>query len=274
MNISNLGRRALVALFGIPLIVSCLYLGGWFLVALVLIINSVSQFEFYKLAKLKAAHPIQIPAMIIGFFIPILFYLKGLPSLAPYLALTFVILFIFELFRTRPNALLNVATTVMGIIYPVVFFSFFILIREFPKTADIPYVNGGLFIIAFVVIIWICDTAAYFVGRMIGKHKLYYRISPNKTIEGAIAGFIGAILTALLFFWLFPEVVTLKQALILGAGLGIFSQLGDLVESAFKRDAGVKDSSAILPGHGGFLDRFDAPIISAPLIYFCLTLFH
>jgi phosphatidate cytidylyltransferase len=271
LNISNLGRRTLVAIFGIPLILSCLYWGGWFLVALVVVITAVSQYEFFLLATKKGAHPLRLSATIIGIPIPIAIYVFGINIIVPYIILAAVIFCLIELFRNKTNALLNVASSIMGIIYPTILFSFMILIRELPVQVNEPYVNGGVMLIAIIVMIWICDTAAYFVGRSIGKHKLYFRISPNKTIEGAVAGFIATIATGLLFHHLFPAVISPLHGIGLGVGIGILSQLGDLVESAFKRDAAVKDSSDILPGHGGFLDRFDAPIIVAPLAYFYLT---
>ncbi len=271
MSISNLGQRVLVAIFGIPLILSALYMGQWFLVGLIFIINLVSLYEFYRMAQIKGAKPQVVPAMLIGGSIPVFVYLKGLSIIGPLLIAASILFLLIELFRSRPNASFNVATSLMGLIYPSTFLTFLISIREFPKSADIPYEHAGLLLIGFMAIIWICDTAAYFLGRAIGKHKLHERISPKKTIEGGVAGFVGAIVTALLFQYLFPMVLTKAQAVMLGAGIGIFGQIGDLVESIFKRDAGIKDSSAILPGHGGFLDRFDAPMFLAPLLYYFLA---
>jgi len=117
-----------------------------------------------------------------------------------------------------------------------------------------------------LITIWICDTFAYTFGKRLGKHKLYEKVSPNKTIEGSIAGLLGAILTVIIvkIFNILP--FSWSSVLLIGATIGIFGQIGDLVESWFKRDAGVKDSSALLPGHGGMLDRFDSLFFLSPII--------
>ena len=182
----------------------------------------------------------------------------------------FYITLLIELFRNNASATMNISATTWGIFYPTVFFSFHILIRELPKTLQIDYALGAKWIIFMLVTIWICDTAAYFIGSAIGRHKLYQRISPHKTVEGAVAGFIFALITAYILHHLYLRELDLIHCLIIGSIIGIMSQVGDLVESLFKRDAGVKDTSGILPGHGGFLDRFDSPLFVAPLVYLYL----
>lgn len=124
-----------------------------------------------------------------------------------------------------------------------------------------------------MVSIWICDSAAFFLGTAFGKHKLFPRVSPNKSWEGAIAGFIFAIITMITAKALLLNELTLIDSLIVGIIVGSIGQLGDLVESLFKRDAGVKDSSALIPGHGGILDRFDSLLLTAPAVYIYLFLF-
>jgi phosphatidate cytidylyltransferase len=131
----------------------------------------------------------------------------------------------------------------------------------------ITYAWGGLTIISIFASIWICDTAAYFGGLAMGKHKLFERVSPNKTWEGAVWGFAGAVLTMMAAQKLLIPYLEFHQAIIMGLIIGIFGQLGDLVESLFKRDAGVKDSSNIIPGHGGVFDRFDSLIFVSPILY-------
>ena len=115
-----------------------------------------------------------------------------------------------------------------------------------------------------LIMIWICDTFAYMFGILFGKHKLYEQVSPNKTIEGAVAGLVGSVLTVIIVKALGIIPMDWLSAIILGLTVGTFGQMGDLVESWFKRDAGVKDSSAILPGHGGMLDRFDSLLFLSP----------
>jgi phosphatidate cytidylyltransferase len=115
------------------------------------------------------------------------------------------------------------------------------------------------------VAIWACDTFAYFVGKSIGKHRLFERVSPKKSIEGALGGLAGAVLAFLAVYYFEWYNISLELSLISGLIVGTFGQFGDLVESWFKRDAGIKDSSHILPGHGGILDRFDSLIFVAPV---------
>ena len=126
---------------------------------------------------------------------------------------------------------------------------------------------GGWTVVTLLASIWICDTAAYFGGLTWGRHRLFERVSPKKSWEGAVFGFAGAVAT----FWVghltVVDYLTPTHALALGAIVGIFGQVGDLVESRFKRDAGVKDSSSFLPGHGGIYDRFDSLVFLAPIVY-------
>ena len=127
---------------------------------------------------------------------------------------------------------------------------------------------GGRLIIAALVMVWFCDTFAYFGGSTLGKHKLAPAVSPNKTWEGAISGLIGAVAGGATAFYLFGSpVMALNEYLMLGALVGVFGQVGDLAESMIKRDAGVKDSSSLLPGHGGILDRFDSLLFTLPLLW-------
>ena len=271
MKLKNLAFRVLVSIFGIPLILFTIYKGGYPFLFLVLIINVLSQYEFYKLAEKKDALPLTYVGIVIGICMTLMFYFQGIEKSWLILFGGIVIILLIELFRNKHNATLNIATTILGILYPTTLFSFLILIREFPKSADITYETGGLYLIVVIIAIWICDTAAYFVGSTIGKHKMYERVSPHKTMEGAVAGFIFALITVYVFYLIYPNLFSLFNYLIIGALVGVFSQIGDLIESIFKRDAGVKDSSAILPGHGGFFDRFDAPTYMAPIIYFYLV---
>jgi phosphatidate cytidylyltransferase len=117
---------------------------------------------------------------------------------------------------------------------------------------------------------WACDTGAFFTGRAVGRHKLAPEISPGKTVEGAIGGWLCALAMALLVGGFLR--LDLRIAASLGAMIGVLSQVGDLCESAIKRDLGIKDFSGLLPGHGGILDRFDSLLMTAPLVYYVLAL--
>ena len=201
--------------------------------------------------------------------------------------LVFVLL--IELFRNKGSLFVNAGYTIFGFLYVGLFLGTLVGLRElfgneFPywlvrKHLDIvggfsdasvhavTYRWGGLTIISIFASIWICDTAAYFGGKAMGRHKLFVRVSPNKTWEGAVWGFVGAVVTMAAAQKLILPYMEFSQAIIVGMIIGVFGQIGDLVESLFKRDAGVKDSSTMIPGHGGVLDRFDSLIFVSPILY-------
>ncbi|OQX84759.1 hypothetical protein B6D60_08795 [candidate division KSB1 bacterium 4484_87] len=273
MDWKKLGSRVLVAIFGAPLIIFLLLHGKLPFVFLILFINLVAQYEFYQLTEHKKMLPLKIWGLLITVFVTFSFYYYGLKWLWLILLIAFYGILLTELFRNNESATMNVSASVWGIIYPAVFFGFMILIRELPNELGIDYIAGGKWLLLMLVTIWICDTAAYFIGKAIGKHKLFYRVSPNKTIEGAVAGVVFSFITAYIFHLTYIRTLTLAQCLTIALIVAIFAQIGDLVESLFKRDAKVKDSSNLLPGHGGMLDRFDAPLFVAPLVYLYLKFF-
>ncbi|MBW7887653.1 MAG: phosphatidate cytidylyltransferase [Bacteroidetes bacterium] len=226
--------------------------------------------------------------------LPLFFGAEGislLTKLQLLLTIFFILLtviFIYELFRNAGSIFLNAGFTILGVVYIGLFLSSLVGIRElfgdeFPlvlamqsgvingslssiiKTTT--YSWGGATVVSIFASIWICDTAAYFGGLSMGKHKLFPRVSPKKSWEGAIWGFFGAVATMIVAQKFFLPYLAFHQAVIMGILIGVFGQLGDLVESLFKRDAGVKDSSAIIPGHGGVLDRFDSLIFVSPILY-------
>ena len=139
-----------------------------------------------------------------------------------------------------------------------------------PVAIDQVYQWGGHTVISVFATIWICDTAAFHTGTFIGRHKLFLRVSPNKSWEGAIVGFIFAVGTAIAAQHLVLKYMSVGNAIVIGIIVGVFGQLGDLIESLLKRDAGVKDSSTLIPGHGGVFDRFDSLLFVAPIVYLYL----
>lgn len=233
----------------------------------------------------------QLQNFIVPFFLD-----GGGISLLMKLQLFLTVLFLFltlvmlvELFRNNGSAFLNAGATIFGVMYVGVFlasltglrelfgaeFPYHLAIQFVPDAAplyddslrSITYAWGGWTIVAILVSIWMCDTMAYFGGLTMGKHKLFPRVSPNKSWEGAVWGFVGAVATMTIFRATLLPYLALHQALIIGVMIGVFGQIGDLIESLLKRDAGVKDSSAIIPGHGGVFDRFDSLIFVAPMLY-------
>ena len=271
LNFKKLGLRVLVATFGAPLIIYLILKGGLPFLILILFINLISQYEFYKLTEIKGMLPLKILGLIGTVFITLSFYKYGIEKLWLIVLIISYISLIIELFRNKASATLNVAATIWGLFYPAVFFGFMILIRELPTQLGMDYALGGRWIILMLVTIWICDTAAYFIGNAIGKHKLFPRVSPNKTIEGAVAGAVFSFITVYIFHFTYIKSLTLLQCFGVALIVSTIGQIGDLVESVFKRDVGEKDSSNLLPGHGGMLDRFDAPLFVAPIVYLYLV---
>ena len=309
MRFSNLALRVLVALVGIPVILLLTLAGGFPFFALVLLLSTLALHEYYGLARAKGARP-QIAAGIgLGILISLGFIYARVrdlllsllqqaeiavpaPSMAQYLLILALLgvplLLVVELFRNKGSALTNIAATVFGALYVSFFFGSLVGIRELFIPEDFPvyahfarltvsdeiasavYRWGGHTVVVFFASVWLCDSAAYFAGRAFGRHKLFERVSPNKTWEGALAGFLFAVAAFILGKELFLSYLTVGQAAVCGALVGIFGQIGDLAESLLKRDAGVKDSSALIPGHGGVLDRFDSVLFAAPLVYFYL----
>lgn len=307
---SNLTIRILTAIVGIPIVVILSFLGGLFFLLLVMLCSSIALYEFYKLSEAKGAKPQIALGLIAGGLINLSFYHNKLQTfcvdvfrkaglLIPFpsqanlffilIISILVVLLIVELYRNSGSPLLNLSSTILGVIYVAGFFGTFIGLRELfipfdfpasrffaaedislPQTLEKIYGWGGYTVISIFIIIWICDSAAYFGGRLLGKHKLFERISPNKTWEGAVFGCLFAIVGAVAMKYLLLDYLSVESAVILGLIVGVFGQIGDLVESMFKRDSSVKDSSSLIPGHGGALDRFDSLLFVAPLVYLYL----
>lgn len=167
-----------------------------------------------------------------------------------------------EVFRAKHNPL-NSVVSVFGLFYAAV---------PFLLLTKIIYYGQFNYIIYIFILIWTCDSMAFFGGKFLGKHKLS-AISPKKTWEGSVTGLVFTLIASYLFYYFSDGKLTLVDAIVLGLIIGIFSQIGDLFESLFKRKLNVKDSSHIIPGHGGVLDRFDSLIFVSPLIFIYLTYF-
>lgn len=271
MNIKELSIRTLVGIVGIPIIFGSIYLGNYFFLTLILIIQCVALYELFNLLESKSIKPLRIVGFVSLISITLSFYFLSPNGILCVMVLSFVLCLLGGLFRPVEGATKDIAATVFSYLY-LSLLSCFILIRNQAFTNPYPEYNFGKLIMLVFIAIWVCDTFAYLFGSMLGKNPLFKRVSPNKTWEGGIAGLLGAILTVYFLCALWIPEMSLLSRIIIGFIVGFFGQLSDLIESLFKRDAGIKDSSNILPGHGGFLDRFDSPILIAPILYVYLNL--
>ena len=271
MAMSNGVLRVLVSIIAIPVILAASYFGGYFFLLFVLVISLISFYEFSLLVRNKNMHVNILLGLLSVFFFVINSYLKLVDNYAS-LLIVVAVLCLTELFRNKNSALLNLGATFLGILYVGLFSAALVSIREFYILPGENYLQGGLLIISIFAAIWICDSAAYYIGTAFGKHKLFVRVSPKKSWEGAIAGFVFAILAMIAFKIIVLDFLSWNSTIGIGIIIGVLGQIGDLIESLFKRDSGVKDSSNLIPGHGGIFDRFDSLIFTAPLILILLML--
>lgn len=273
----ELWKRIGVALWGVPLLVFLCYKGGpWFLF-FVMVVNGAALWEFYSIHHDKSIHPYRRSGVLLSTAFLVGCYLWP-PLWMPMLLLAGTGVLMVFLTQQKGTAGTNAAFSLAGILYISGGLSSLLFLREhfpawMPTVDDGTGTAGGYFVIILFFSIWVCDTFAYLGGRMLGRHKLAPRISPNKTVEGGLSGLVMAVAGfVLMAAWLLPE-LTLGWGVLSGAIVGVFGQVGDLVESRFKRDAGVKDTSSLLPGHGGILDRFDSMIFVSPFFYALYSLF-
>ncbi len=273
----ELTKRILVAIFGVPVILGLSYLGGHYFLALILVINALALWEFYTMFSNQKIQAYRNVGVGLSTILILLAYQNSIQLFVAGLFGILILLYLRHLRLTGPNASMNTVFTVGGIFYITIFLIGLLNVRQnfagwfHTESISSP---GGNFLVILWVSIWICDTMAYFGGRLLGRHKLAPRTSPNKTVEGAVFGVLGAVFVFVAGGSLILSEIPGIYFWIAGGIVGIFGQLGDLVESRFKRDAGVKDTSTILPGHGGFLDRFDSFIFVSPFFYLLFTYFR
>ena len=265
-------KRVVIAVLAIPFILIASYLGGYYFLLFVSIICLAAFYEFSLLVKNKSGNVnLFIGAcVIIAFLLNQFFRFTEIEILIVFSSLT---LLISELFRNKGSAILNLGSTFLGIFYIGIFSASLVALREYYSAAFVSTNYGAFLIISIFASIWVGDSAAYYGGVTFGKHKLFPRVSPKKSWEGAIFGFSFSVAAMILAKIIILNFLSWIDVLMIGIIIGTIGQIGDLVESLIKRDSGAKDSSAIIPGHGGFFDRFDSLLFSAPAIWLYLNLF-
>lgn len=259
--------RVLTAVFGIPVVLLLIRAGGQAYAAFVLSIIALSLYEFATLMKL-GSKPVQAPTLYaFGLLLPAALYFDRFSAAQAggnnftgfAIALTVIGVMSYELFSPK-KYLERIGLTLLGIF--MISWCLFHLVA----LRDVRPDGLGLTLM-LIVTVWIMDTAAYFLGKSFGRRQLS-TISPKKTWEGAAAGFISAVIVTLVFARFMDGTVSYAFAAGAGVLIGIFGQVSDIAESMLKRAVGAKDSSGLLPGHGGVLDRFDSYIFLAPVIYY------
>ena len=271
-------KRILTALVAIPILLFTLWTSSpYFFVGLAAIATVLALGEFQSLAA-KAGCKTQIVPAHVASLVVISSYVFEEPALAmaALAALTIWSLgaAVFEPDNLK-TSLVSVAVTVFGVVYIALLAGSLVgvrMIADFAPRTPVPHLAAKLLTTFFAVVI-LTDTGAFYVGRTLGRHKLAPRISPGKTVEGAIGGFVMALAAGVACKFIFFPEVPLVHVLALGAVLGTVGQLGDLAESMLKRGSNVKDSGTLLPGHGGMLDRIDSYLFCAPVLYYYARLF-
>ncbi|HEX8820230.1 MAG TPA: phosphatidate cytidylyltransferase [Archangium sp.] len=262
----NLVIRSVSALILLPVVLVLLFLGGPYSAGLLGVAAAICASEYYLITQ-KELSPAAWVGMVLAGLLPFL------PLRDPsrtgegaFWVTAFFLFFAFTYHLIRgplQEGPTRVAHLVMGFLYGSVGLTALSALRLMP--------DGMAWVIAALVITWANDTAAYFAGRFLGRHKLYPAVSPNKTWEGFVGGLVGSVGGMFIARAFFFPVFTVADCLLLGLFGGILGPIGDLCESMLKRAYGVKDSGRVIPGHGGILDRIDALLFNAPLVFVYVT---
>jgi len=241
---------------------------NWVFCSVLTLMTGMALYEFYSLVEKKGIPIFKTSGISIGLLVPLSIFFTFEPTKGwELLFIIAVLLTIFILQFTRrenSNAIFGVSTTIFGILYISWTFSFMLKL----KLMENPAFPSGSLLVAFLLLVTkMGDIGAYIVGTYIGKHSLIPRISPKKSVEGALGGFLFSVGAALASRSFLPS-IPVNHLLILGCLLGVLAQVGDLSESLIKRDCQVKDSADYIPGLGGVLDLVDSILFTAPTLYF------
>jgi phosphatidate cytidylyltransferase len=256
-------KRWITGVVTIPILFGIVAYGGEAIFAVLIIVVSLTGMQEYnRMAFGRGISLEKMETLIISLFILLTAFYANPPLLLVVLTFAVMTVLILNLFRIRKQGLnmSHADQVILGIVYIPFLMSHLILIRQTE--------SGVLWIFFILVMAFAGDTAAYYVGRRLGKRKLYPEVSPGKTVEGTIGLVVGSVAACILFRQYFFPALPVGHAVVLGFVGSVLGQFGDLCESVLKRAAGVKDSGTLFPGHGGILDRLDCLIFITPFVYY------
>jgi phosphatidate cytidylyltransferase len=261
---SQLVSRVAVAVVGLPLVLGIVYLGGWWLFALAAVAAVLALHEYALM--IRSLRPVVLAAYAGALLSLLGARLGGLEwTVAGFLS-TMVLAFVLHwLAETRQSATIAIASTVLGAGWIGLCLGHLLLLREIPD-------NGELATFTVLLAVWAGDIGAFFAGRLIGRHRLAPMLSPGKTWEGFLFGTAATIFVAFVALYK-QDYLSIPESLVLGAVIAVAAQVGDLFESALKRDMQVKDSGRLLAAHGGVLDRIDSLLFAVVAAYYMLRAF-
>ncbi|PSB34963.1 phosphatidate cytidylyltransferase [Chlorogloea sp. CCALA 695] len=276
--------RLISGIIAIALALSATLLGGWYFTLMFCAIVYLGQLEYFDLVRATGIAPAAKTTLVVSQLLLIVATLS--PDLADVVmpvAGTFICFYL--LFQPKLATIADISTSILGLFYGGYLPSYWVRMRSLDTVSNLPL--GGYWVedwtnlqvlpqglkitLLTFLCIWAADIGAYFIGKFFGKTRLS-NISPKKTVEGAVFGVFGSVVVAITGAWYLDWSSWQWTGLALGLIIGIASLLGDLTESMMKRDAGVKDSGQLIPGHGGILDRADSYVFTAPLVYYFITL--
>lgn len=281
MALPELAWRVIFAVAAIPVVVAAVFFGDATLAALLAVTAALAAWEYYRIARAAGSEPLGALGIGGAALLPLIAHAHHLGLLVPlasWAAIALIVIFAATIWLRWPGGhpTAAAATTLFGIFYTGGLLSFAYALRYHEYTLGAIDRGAGAALLLFpLVLTWVSDTGAYAVGRLFGRHKLAPAVSPGKTVEGAIGGLLACALTS----WIYARWVLVPQshlamlpqtAVLFGVIVSVAVQVGDLVESMIKREAGMKDSSHLIPGHGGVLDRIDGMLFALPAAYWLL----